>query len=496
MITKRTVTLACVGALAAMSAVAISATTWIGASAAPGEVRLHLGGDSQKFTFGGTTQSLTANKCALQSNGQVIGVTSTPNGSSPGLVDLGLGVKSGGNGATGTPCGQVESPETLTFSRGPALAGRSFTGLRLDLELTKNALVTVTLISATDSRVYTLQTGTNITPAQAGEPGISTSPPYIVNSGEGDETDACAAPNSSGPNSGSNDNCQWNINPNFNFTSFKLATTVGTVTLEGGNDFGPGTANDTLFYIGNAAPVAVNDSTDVDQNRSNPDTNNSKLIPVLANDSDADGDSLSIPTDSVSDPAHGTAVVEGSSIRYTPDDDYTGPDSFTYQASDGTARSLAATVSIDVVQVMCSLDTVSASDPVSGATGTFTRLTDPVQCKRYQLAVGANQGGPTVLFQPQGGADVDYRGFINFGPKPEPVGPLSLLLQYDPENDGTFKNVQWCDNPVFDATGTVTAAAVPAGETWCIASETTVGQGTGQIKTTWQIWGHDDPNFK
>jgi hypothetical protein len=49
---------------------------------------------------------------------------------------------------------------------------------------------------------------------------------------------------------------------------------------------------------------------------------------------------------------------------------------------------------------------------------------------------------------------------------------------------------------VFDATGVVTAASLPAGETWCIASETTVGEGTGQVETTWQVWGHDDPNFK
>jgi hypothetical protein len=267
------------------------------------------------------------------------------------------------------------------------------------------------------------------------------------------------------------------------------------VTLEGGNDFGPGSDHDTLFYLSNSAPTAVDDVADVDQNRSDPDTDNSVLIPVLANDVDPEGDTLSVVSGSVSDPAHGTAAIEGTSIRYTPDDDYIGPDSFTYQASDGTSSSNVATVNVDVVEVMCSLDTVSTPPNSSGVSGTFTRLSDPEQCKRFQLEVGANEGGPTVLFQPEGGADVDYRGFITFGPKPEPAGPLSLLLQYDPENDGSFKNVQWCDSPVFDA-GVVTSATLPTGETWCVASETTAGEGTGQVETTWQVWGHDDPLFR
>jgi len=248
----------------------------------------------------------------------------------------------------------------------------------------------------------------------------------------------------------------------------------------------------------NAAPTAVNDSTNVNQNRSLPNTDNFVDIAVLSNDTDPENDALSVASGSVSDPEHGTAVIQGTGIRYTPDDDYVGTDSFTYQATDGTTPSNTATVTIDVVRVMCSLDTVTTPDIGNGVTGSFTRLTDPVQCKRYQLEVGANDGGPTVLFAPQGGADVDYRGFITFGPKPEPTGPLNLQLQYDPQLDGTFQNVQWCDAPMVfdDSTGLITEAHVPAGETWCIASETTVGQGTGTIKTTWQVWGHDDPKFQ
>src|SRR6185437_15367635 len=51
----------------------------------------------------------------------------------------------------------------------------------------------------------------------------------------------------------------------------------------------------------------------------------------------------------VTQPAHGTlAAVEGNVVEYTPAAGYTGPDSFTMKADDGTADSNVATVSITV----------------------------------------------------------------------------------------------------------------------------------------------------
>ncbi|USQ80491.1 ThuA domain-containing protein [Ornithinimicrobium faecis] len=68
---------------------------------------------------------------------------------------------------------------------------------------------------------------------------------------------------------------------------------------------------------------------------------------VLANDTDADGDSLTA-TD-LTQPAHGevTLAADGS-FSYTPADGFVGVDSFTYRASDGTATSAATTVTITV----------------------------------------------------------------------------------------------------------------------------------------------------
>ena len=68
-------------------------------------------------------------------------------------------------------------------------------------------------------------------------------------------------------------------------------------------------------------------------------------LDVLANDTDADGDPLSIVA--VTAPAHGTAAKDGTGIRYVPAADYCGPDSFTYTASDG-ALTATATVTMSV----------------------------------------------------------------------------------------------------------------------------------------------------
>jgi parallel beta-helix repeat protein len=91
---------------------------------------------------------------------------------------------------------------------------------------------------------------------------------------------------------------------------------------------------------GNRPPSASNDSltTSVDV----PGT-----VPVLANDTDPDGDALSVT--GASTPANGTTVVNADgSITYTPAAGYVGTDSFTYTISDGRGGVGGASVSVTV----------------------------------------------------------------------------------------------------------------------------------------------------
>ena len=155
--------------------------------------------------------------------------------------------------------------------------------------MTGNALVKLSFSLGNGTpTTYTLQTGTSITPDQTNPPesDYDTTAPYFVSSGPGDEVDACAAPNSSGPNSGGSDNCQWTVRPGFDFDTIALTTTQGTVSLEGGGDFASSEDMDTLLYLANTAPNAVADSFSTNEDTAV--TGN-----VLSNDSDADGNSLS-----------------------------------------------------------------------------------------------------------------------------------------------------------------------------------------------------------
>jgi N-acetylglucosamine-6-sulfatase len=93
----------------------------------------------------------------------------------------------------------------------------------------------------------------------------------------------------------------------------------------------------------NRAPVAGDDAFATMQ-----DTALSVAAPgVLANDSDADGNPLS--ASKLADPSHGSLTLNANgSFTYTPAAGFSGTDSFSYQASDGTAQSNTATVTITV----------------------------------------------------------------------------------------------------------------------------------------------------
>jgi hypothetical protein len=73
----------------------------------------------------------------------------------------------------------------------------------------------------------------------------------------------------------------------------------------------------------------------------------SVTLQVLANDSDPDGDQLTLMA--VQSPQHGTATRSGSSIIYRPAPGFVGVDQFTYTISDGRGGSASGLVQVSVL---------------------------------------------------------------------------------------------------------------------------------------------------
>jgi len=142
-------------------------------------------------------------------------------------------------------------------------------------------------------------------------------------------------------------------------------TTVSfSVVVEDGNQDGsvptPGTFTFEVIPV-NEAPVAVADAYEIDEDGI---LSVAKADGVLKNDTDADHDALKAIL--VSGPAHGTLVLYADgSFSYKPVANYNGPDSFTYQANDGTTDSSPVTVNLTVNPVN---DPATISGLSAGAT--------------------------------------------------------------------------------------------------------------------------------
>lgn len=100
-------------------------------------------------------------------------------------------------------------------------------------------------------------------------------------------------------------------------------------------------------------------------------------IPVLANDTDPDGDTLSVV--GLTQPANGSTTVVAGTVRYVPNPGYLGTDSFTYRAGDGTLQSNVATVTVTVTEVLpAPVFRSSSSAALTGAKGSILTIAVPI----------------------------------------------------------------------------------------------------------------------
>lgn len=139
-----------------------------------------------------------------------------------------------------------------------------------------------------------------------------------------------------------------------------------TVEDTGGNESGE--AKVTIDV--NGLPSARNDSDSINE----ADTT---TIDVVSNDTDPEGQSLSVS--SVSSPSNGQATNNNDgTITYSHDGSETSSDSFTYTVSDGNGGTDQATVSIDVnLRPNASIDSASVSQGGATTTDVLANDTDP-----------------------------------------------------------------------------------------------------------------------
>ncbi len=124
-------------------------------------------------------------------------------------------------------------------------------------------------------------------------------------------------------------------------TGYYVVTAVNTSGLESGF------SNELCLMLtggtSNNAPTPMDDSATTSAETAVP-------IAVLSNDSDPDGDTLTVA--SVTPPTNGSVLINvDQTVSYTPASNFNGSDSFTYTVIDGQGGSATATVTVTVTAV-------------------------------------------------------------------------------------------------------------------------------------------------
>ena len=147
--------------------------------------------------------------------------------------------------------------------------------------------------------------------------------------------------------------------PNYNGeASFTYVANDGLVASA------PATVTITVSEV-NDAPVAVDDAVSVEQNGSvtfDP-VSNSTAPPVEGVQVDFDVENNPLAIGELGIPSHGQATRDGNLVTYTPDQNYVGPDSFTYEISDDQGGSDQGTIQVSVVDTVPDWSFIGLLDP-------------------------------------------------------------------------------------------------------------------------------------
>ncbi|MHA6316122.1 Ig-like domain-containing protein, partial [Altererythrobacter sp. CAU 1778] len=205
-----------------------------------------------------------------------------------------------------------------------------------------------------------------------------------------------------------------------------------TVTASDGN--GGTVSTSFTFTATNPPPVAVNDAARVNED-------GQVTIPVLANDSDPDGDALTVISASA---PNGTVTINpDGTITYTPNPDFNGTDTITYTISDGNGGTATATAVVAVTPI--NDPPVANADAFTGTEDTplvLDVLANDTDVDRDPLTV-------TAASSPDGTITINPDGTLTFVPNPNFTGTTTVTYTISDGNGGTST-----------VTSTITIAAV------------------------------------
>ncbi|MBA3355736.1 MAG: DNA/RNA non-specific endonuclease [Pyrinomonadaceae bacterium] len=214
---------------------------------------------------------------------------------------------------------------------------------------------------------------------------------------------------------GTDGNRTYTPDPNyFGSDSFSFKVNDGT------NDSNISTVNITVNSV-NDAPVGYSDS-----HTTNSNTPLNVAAPgVLGNDQDVEGNSLTAQL--VSDVSNGTLALQADgSFNYTPDTDFTGTDSFTYRAFDGTDSSNVTKVTITVN------DTVGPYLTSSVAVSLISSSNSNLFNVGLSVSATDNSGDPVTINVAVVGDENDQTPTINntvHSPDAKNIAPGTLRLR-------------------------------------------------------------------
>ncbi len=221
----------------------------------------------------------------------------------------------------------------------------------------------------------------------------------------------------------------------------------------------------------NSDPLAVNDSVTTSENTLT-------TIAVLANDSDPDGDSLTVEL--ASQPSKGTATISDNQIIYNPTAGQSGPDAFTYRILDGNGGSDIGNVSINITQVnnppVANNDSISTPENVAVNISVLVNDSDPDTGDVLSLAITTPAS--------KGFADVLSNNVIRYTPDSGVSGADSFVYTLSDGNgasDTATVTVTVIEAVVVDSVApVVTAPADVTAEATGATTEVEIGTATAE----------------